>query len=41
MESKKRYREEGSDDDYYSDREDMTIERVEEALDAYEVCISI
>ena len=39
MEYKKGYREEVSDDDYYSDREDMTIERVGETLDAYEVLV--
>ena len=39
MESKKRYHEEMSDEDYYSDREDMSIERVGETLDAYEVSV--
>ena len=37
MESKKQYRKEVSDEDYDYDREDMTIERVGETLDAYEV----
>ena len=35
----KRYHEEMSNKDYYSDREDMSIERVGETLDAYEVSV--
>ena len=39
MEFKKRYRAEVSDNDYSSDREDMTIERVGETLHASEVSV--
>ena len=39
MDSKKRHDEEISNKDYYSDREDMSIERVGETLDAYEVSV--